>query len=330
MKRVIPGFALTFFLFAVAFPLQSAEKTQEISKIFPFQNGGTLILRAADGNIFITSGKTQEVVLKITKRVHSASPKKAREILQAITVDIRAKSDRIRIEGNSPNRNFSLFDIFSPDFWQTRSVRIEVDYSLTVPPKTRLNLKTVDGDIIIRNIAGEIQAKTDDGRIKIRNCSSGTLSLYSDDGDMQISNIQTRGKNRSHLFFESNDGRITIKRGEFDKISGETDDGDIHIIDTSVHTLDISSDDGNMETIAAPLDAPIWRVQTDGGDILLVVPETLSAKLNIVTHEGTISSDFHLPIKEREDGAICRSSINGGNGNISLHTQEGDVQIEKR
>ncbi len=330
MKRLILGFALALFLCAAAFPLQSAEKTQEISKTFPFKNGGKLILKAVDGNIFITSGKTEEIVLKITKRVHSASLKKAREILNTITIDIQNQSDRIRIEENSPNRNFSLFDIFSPDFWQTRSVRIEVDYRLTVPPKTRLNLKTDDGDMFIRNIAGEIQARTDDGTIKIRNCSSGTLSLYSDNGDMQINNIQTGGNNRSQLFFESNDGRITVKRGKFDKISGKTDDGDVHVVNTAVHTLDISSNDGDVEAIVTPLDTPIWRVQTDGGNILLVVPEGLSAKLNILTNEGIISSDFRLPIKEREDGAMCRSSVNGGKGSVSLHTQEGDVQIEKQ
>ena len=330
MKRLVFGFIFALLFCLTAISLQSAEKIQEINKTFPFKNGGKLILKAGDGNIFITSGKTQEISLKITKRVHSASLKKAREMLNAITIDIRHQSDRVRIQENSPNENFSLFDIFSPDFWENRSSKIEVDYTLTVPPKTRLNIKTDDGNQTIQEIAGEIQARTDDGNIKIRNCSSETLSLFSDDGDMQINNIQTNQNSESRLFFETNDGRITIKQGKFDKISGKTDDGDLYLVNTFVHTLDISSNDGNVEAILSPLDAPVWRVQADAGDILLVAPATLSARLNILTDEGTISSDFRLPIKERENGAVCRSSLNGGNGTISLHTVEGDVQIEKK
>jgi len=330
MKWLISRFTWVLLFGVVAIPLQSAEKTQEIAKIFPFKNGGKLILKAGDGHVFITGGKTQEISLKITKRVHSTSLKKARNMLNAITIDIQHQSDRIRIEENSPNRNFSLFDIFSPDFWENRSLKIEVDYTLTVPPKTHLNLKTDDGDMTIRNITGEIQVKTDDGTIKIRNCSSETLSLYSDDGDVQISHIQTATNSLSRLFFESDAGQITIKHGKFDKISGETDDGDVHIVDTSVHTLDISTNDGDVEAIVTPLNKPVWRIQTDEGDMLLVIPESLSSKLTVFANEGIISSDFNLPIKKREDGAVCQTVLNGGTGTLNLHTQEGDIQIEKR
>ncbi len=330
MKRFIPGLILVFLFCAAALPLQSAEKTQKITKTFPFKNGGELILKAGDGQVFVTSGKTREISLKITKRVHSASLKKAQNVLNAIVIDIRQESNRIRIEENSPNRNFSLFDIFSPEFWENRSLKIEVDYRLTVPPKIRLNLKTDDGDITIRDIAGEIQARTDDGTLKIRNCSSETISLYSDDGDMHVSNIQTNGSPQSRLFFESNDGQITVKHGRFDKISGKTNDGDVQIVNTFVHTLDISSSDGDVEAIVNPLNAPMWRIQTDEGNILLTLPETLSAKLNFLSNEGRISSELQIPIREREDGAVCRSVLNGGKGNISLRSQEGDIQIEKR
>ncbi|NOY78604.1 MAG: DUF4097 domain-containing protein [Calditrichaeota bacterium] len=329
MKRFIPGFILVFLLCAAILPLQSAEKTQTFTRTFPFKNGGKLILKAGDGHVFVTGGKTQELSLKITKRVYAASQAKARTILNAITIDIRQQFDRIQIEENSPNRNFSLFDIFSPDFWKNRSLRIEVDYILTVPPKTRLNLKTDDGDITIRNVAGEIQAKTDDGTIKIRNCSSGTLSLSSDDGNMRISQIQSGKKSLSRLFFESDDGQIVIKHSRFEKISGETDDGDVYIVNTAVHTLDISTNQGDVEAVVSSQKEPVWRIQTDEGDMLLVIPESLSAKLNMFTNEGTISSDFDFPIKKQDDGMACQTELNGGNGNISLHTQEGDIQIEK-
>ncbi|HDK35867.1 MAG TPA: hypothetical protein ENG82_03075, partial [Bacteroidetes bacterium] len=326
--RLFQGIVL-FAIFLLCFQsVYSAEKIRKTNRTFPFRDGGKLVLRAGDADVSISTWKNNEILLEITKRAHAPSSEKAEALLDAIVTNIQRRPDFIKIVENSPNEHFSLFDLLSPEYWENRNQRFSVAFKVTVPEHSNLKIETDGGDITIRDASGEIQAKTNDGDIEIRRCSAALITLDSGDGDILVSHVPLQNGNRSRLFFETGEGRVKIKYSTFEKISGKTNEGDLYLVSSSVGTLDFHSNEGDVEAVISPVKLPTWRVRTGEGNILLVVPQNFSAGLDFFTDEGTIYSDFKIPIHDREDGAVCKTDLNGGTGRVVLKSNEGDIRLE--
>jgi hypothetical protein len=105
------------------------------------------------------------------------------------------------------------------------------------------------------------------------------------------------------------DGSIDA-RGRFDRLHLTTDDGQIEV-----------------EALAGSRMASRWELHTGDGSITIRLPRDFAADLDAATGDGHIRID--LPFTSAKfDEACVRGKLNGGGPLLTLHTDDGSIEIE--
>lgn len=270
---------------------------------------GTLSLEAETGSIEVDSWTTDEVDIRIEKRVEGRRVDRARSAFDEIEVVLSRQDNVVRIQ--VVDKNESIF----------RRNRVTVEMTVRVPERYTLDLSTVDGgieiedvvgtvtanavdgDIVIEDITGPVTAVTVDGDIEI-GPADGPVDAGSTDGDIEIVDVQ------GSITARTVDGDIEIESTD-GPVKASTTDGDIEIHNTR-GTVEAGTVDGNIE-IDHSTDEVIART-TDG---------------NIEIHDtqGEITA-------KTVDGNIGTSATNGDvvadalEGNIHLFDTRGYVDAQ--
>lgn len=149
---------------------------------------------------------------------------------------------------------------------------------------------------------GNATVRTSDGGISLSGLK-GDMDLNTSDGSVEVDGVD--GALRAH----TSDGRI-VASGRFDSLSLNTSDGRIEATALGGSRLNGT-----------------WDLHTSDGSVVLRVPPTLSANVELRTGDGRI--DFDVPITTQ--GAIGRNRIsgklNGGGNLITIRTSDGSIRL---
>ncbi|HYG34353.1 MAG TPA: hypothetical protein VEC99_06190, partial [Clostridia bacterium] len=124
---------------------------EEFNRTLPLTSNGQVRLDNVNGKVHFTAWDRPEVQIHAIKRASN------REDLEALKIEIDAKSDQIRIHTKYPK--------WKSGNWR-KSNSASVDYEIKVPTKARLaEVETVNGNLEIEGLRGPIQASTTNGRL---------------------------------------------------------------------------------------------------------------------------------------------------------------------
>jgi hypothetical protein len=150
------------------------EKTENLSA--PSVPGQTLYLQNNVGKITVNGADVKDCDVTATITAKATTEEKAQKLAEEV---------RIKLE---PSDNKLYIKVEQPDNKSEQSINI--DFDITVPKETALNLTTDVGEINITNITKSIKAETDVGAVHCREISDN-IDLQTDVGEVTVLYSQT-------------------------------------------------------------------------------------------------------------------------------------------
>ena len=157
-------------------------------KSFNVGNTGSLKLANVSGDVRVTTGGSE---IKIEASVHAKGKTEAdaRAELDTVTIETRQSGTRVDVETKHKNKS-----------------RAWVDYVVTVPSGTSVDLRTVSGDVYVSEVAGASRAETVSGDVVAANLRN-VSALRTVSGDVKANDIASDGT----VTFASVSGVVVLK-----------------------------------------------------------------------------------------------------------------------
>jgi hypothetical protein len=265
-----------------------------------------------------------------------ASPAQADEVTKTFSISGRAK---VHIQTDDGAVRVSTGDI--------KQVEIRVEYSGYKLDRDLRVSTTQNGDSV------DVVAKTTSGswfsfgvrhsslRVEVHMPKDADLEVTSGDGGVEVDAIN------GSLNVHTGDGHITVQgaRGDMHLRAGdghiegrdldgtlEATTGDGHINVTGrFDSLNLRSGDGSVtaRALAGSKVQPSWTIHTGDGSVDLEIPGELQANLEASTHDGHISMGIQVTVEGSFSSSRVQGKINGGGGQVSIHTGDGSIHLSK-
>jgi hypothetical protein len=265
-----------------------------------------------------------------------ASPAQADEVTKTFSISGRAK---VHIQTDDGAVRVSTGDI--------KQVEIRVEYSGYKLDRDLRVSTTQNGDSV------DVVAKTTSGswfsfgvrhsnlRVEVHMPRDADLEVTSGDGGVEVDAIN------GSLNVHTGDGHITVQgaRGDMHLRAGdghiegrdldgtlEATTGDGHINVTGrFDSLNLRAGDGSVtaRALAGSKVQPSWTIHTGDGSVDLEIPGELQANLEASTHDGHISMGIQVTVEGSFSSSRVQGKINGGGGQVSIHTGDGSIHLSK-
>ena len=145
------------------------EKTEHLSA--PIAAGGTLAVETEIGSITITGADVTDCNVTAEICVKAPTEEEAAEITEQVKIQLVPAGKMLTVKVEKPHLR------------KRRS--ISINYQITVPEQTSLQLESDIGKIHISNVTGQIQAEVDVGEIICEEIS-GDIDLKTDVGKVEV------------------------------------------------------------------------------------------------------------------------------------------------
>lgn len=273
-----------------------ARATSKLDTTVTIDRSGIVDLQLVSGEIVVSAGTGNQV------RIHAYTE---RGVLQ-----FSATPSRVSLDVNS-----------------SRGRMGDTRYEVTVPLGTRLELKSVSGDITSHGVKGELEVSAVSGDIDISD-GTGSVEIENVSGDVVATRLsgQTRIDITSgdvslsdiagSLEVESVSGEVTIERGDLKSLRSETVSGEL-------------SYDGSIDP------AGRYEFHSQSGEIRLRIPSSAAGSVRVETFSGSVDSEFAMTMQPGEHGMrehpkrLEFTFGKGGGARITAETFSGDITIEK-
>ena len=157
------------------------ERTVQLSA--PMAAGGIFAARTHNGSLTITGTDTTECSVTATIKARAGSEEDAKKLAEEIEISLDPSGDKLTAKIHKPasltNRPF------------------KIDFNVTIPKDTSLELTTHNGPVKITNINGQINATTHNGRLTAEQ-TSGTIKLHTHNGRVTCKQISGDIQLKSH------------------------------------------------------------------------------------------------------------------------------------
>ena len=314
-----------FLLFALAFTASAAE--ENLSQQIDATPGGKLVIDVDFGTIDVGTGGDGKVVLEAHRMVEFGNEAKEKEYLAAAPITVNKEGDVVTVRAQ---RKASWIN------WNFGHSRMEASYTLHVPKKFDLDLRTSGGDIAAVDVSGNLNAHTSGGKLEFADLE-GALTATTSGGSIKVegcrcpTEIKTSGgaisvvNGTGILHARTSGGRIEVHN-----LSGDAD------IETSGGNLVLEKIKGKLvgKTSGGSIHTSIpgevvgdMQLRTSAGNIELAVPENAALDIDARTSVGRVLSE--LPVAISESGRKhLRGTLNGGGKSVVLETSAGSITLK--
>lgn len=299
-------FLTSTFAFAIDYSSEPVHRT------FQVEGRSVLRIKNPDGAVRVIARPGNEIIIHAVKEVRSAKDEQqAINEAEKVKIIMTQSGGRIEVQAEYPRIHFG-FHIGGP--------QVTVKMEVSMPPESDLDAEVADGNLDVQNLNGALTLDTADGEVTVLNCA-GEVSISSADGDVRAENL------RGTLRVDNGDGRVNVDQFT-GNLEARTADGKL-ALNGIFKSLHARAADGRMEihALAGSETQQDWMLQSADGDIILHLPTTFSAKAELSTSDGNITTD--IPI--RMTGSLSSSRVNGvigaGGKLLQIHTADGDISI---
>lgn len=127
--------------------------------------GAMLQVVNVNGDIFVSPGGAFSAV--VTTTVTASSRARADEILRKTRIARSTEGTKYRLETQWPGEAPRRWDGHRRDALDCRDCRIVSRYELTVPPGVAANLHTVNGEVRVRDVEGDLELHSVNGNVQV-------------------------------------------------------------------------------------------------------------------------------------------------------------------
>jgi hypothetical protein len=310
-------------------PTLRAETEETLDKTFAVSSGGTLVTDVDFGAIEVGTHAASEVIVHVWRKVSRKSKADEEQFLQDRPVKLSQDGDTVTIRSHRETKD----NLFSRG-----SQRTEGKYTITVPAKFNVRLKTAGGGIGVRDLTGEVKSHTSGGglkfahvrgpvdghtsggRIEVNDCE-GTLKIETSGGGIHV------GGCAGKLEGKTSGGRVTVSdfRGP---VRVKTSGGGV-TIENVVGKVDGSTSGGSISaSFSAELQDDV-RLETSGGGVTMRVTPNAAFDLDASTSGGGVKSDLPVTVVGKPARSHLKGAVNGGGKSVVLRTSGGGIHVKK-
>lgn len=285
------------------------------------------------GDIVVVPGNGQDATIEYTRHGYGDTSDEAKRQLASIEVSLNVTDGRGVVSTRFVPSNERQRE-------RGRRIRSSVDYRVTAPPKTRIRVKSISGDIDVSRMKGDLSLETISGNIRID--AGGRVSLAKTmSGDVDISGVT----GEEPLVVSSMSGTVTLRSLKARYLDVNSVSGDVVVKDVACERAELTTISGNVEYAGHLVKNGRYELKAHSGDIRLRLAGDTGFDVEANSFSGKIRSD--LPIKneaEDEQGgdvyaagvhvklpkrSVFRGTYKDGSATIELTTFSGDIVITK-
>jgi DUF4097 and DUF4098 domain-containing protein YvlB len=294
-------------------------RIEAASRTIRLEPPGLLDLSNMSGRITVTATGGRDIVIASTKRARGVrlSEGAARAMLSRVTIDIAERTRRVVVRtvyDRGPSR---------------ANGGVSVDYEVQVPHDTALELRSVSGDIEVRDVRGETRVQTVSGDLRlVQMANLGLAKTVS--GDIEIRD----GAAARDTAITSISGDLRVQTLRSPRVAVESVSGNLDLLDVRAERLDVGTVSGDVR-FRGPLESSgRYELHSHSGTLRLELSGS-GFDLEARTFSGAI--DARTPVDREADTARGRRNINqvlrgavaGGGAMLGLRTFSGDIVIAR-
>jgi DUF4097 and DUF4098 domain-containing protein YvlB len=313
------------------FDVRNISSILEESKTLKVDTKKPLTLSVADdsGDVTITGADVETVQVKVVKTAYDSSQSRADEEVKDIKYTIEQTGSTITLKYELPkSMNFNN-NVNTVDFIVTvpNETTVNVDTNMgevsVASTKGNVDIKNDFGDVTLENIEGALSVQTNSGKVSATSIVAGDadIELHSDFGSVALQ--KAGGKD---IALDSNSGTITLSevRATGD-ITTNSDFGDTKFENGSADLLHVETNSGEVSLIKINITREIF-VKDDFGNIEL--EQALASSYELNTNSGAITVDGAKGNVKAHSGFGSVTLKNAANVTVDLSTNSGSVDFE--
>ena len=285
----------------------------EESKTFQVDSDKPLTLKVvvAAGEVTVTGADVEDVEVTVIKTAYDSTQARADEEVKTIKYSIQQSGNIVTLTYEVPkSMNF-------------RNNVNTVDFIVTVPIQTSVDVETRFGDISMDNLEGVVDIENDFGEVRVLNIT-GALSVSSNGGTVTATSIKAgTGDIELHTEF----GGVTLEKANARNITVDTNSGSIDLNEVRA-TSDLTANTQFGDVTFENGSAASLSIENNGGAVSLR-KLTIRNQIKVQDQFGNIklnqalasSYDLHT-----NSGAI---TVDGAKGDLKVHAEFGNIEIAK-
>jgi DUF4097 and DUF4098 domain-containing protein YvlB len=231
-------------------------------------------------------------------------------------IRVQAEYDRARVEVDVSPTRLSVRTV-------SRRGDSEVEYTISVPAGTAVELNGISTDIDITGVCGPATVNTVSGDV-VMTCGEGDISLQSVSGDVSVSDIRN-----ATLEATSTSGDVDVRnvRGPViaRSVSGEITLASIDGNDVSAETVS-----GEISYIGRIADGGKYRFEAHSGDVSVRGTNQFNATITASTFSGDFEPDFPITINPgRRSSREWEFTVGNGSARMTLRSFSGTIYLRR-
>ncbi len=317
--------ALVMFASMMTPSCADAEAWFEFEKTLEVTAPIHLELSLTAGDVYITQGSGDRVVIKGIKRVWGQEWGDAKRVADLIQIEMKQGGNQVTIATNYLPLGDEDRSLLGKKFEGGVSHYGNVDYHITAPAFERVTIRakaaqielvSIDADISIDNSSGSVNGESLFGSLMIRQLS-GEIDIQNVEGPIDIKNGSdvTHGKypvGPLTIRIQNVEGSIDIEN-ESGVVNGESLSGSLKIRQLS-GDIDIQNVEGSINIKNG---SDVTHGKNQGGPLTIRI-QNVEGSIDIENRSGVTHGEF----------LVGPLSIRQAEGEIDLRWIEGDIRIK--
>jgi hypothetical protein len=202
-----------------------AERHEEpFDRTLSFDAGDRLVVDNENGSVTVESWDRNQVRIQATKYADRGSRESAMAALAEIRIEVVETAGGVEVRTVTPRRSDSS------GFWgwmKGDSGNYGVTYTITVPRSANLDVETINGRVVVREISGEMELESTNGRIEVHD-GAGRVDASTTNGRIYA---QLRSVAPGGMRFSTTNGSVEVE-----------------LPGTVAANLDVSTTNGSIKT----------------------------------------------------------------------------------
>lgn len=283
----------------------NASQVETISRSFRIGANGEIDLQNIAGDIVVTRGGGNEVVIQAVKTARARSEADAKEALGLVQVDIIERAERIEARTRYPRG-----DEVRRRGW--RGLNVSVVFTVTAPERARIIANSVSGDISVKDIKGDLALETVSGNVSVANAGRVNKAKTTS-GDVEITDTTIEGVMDTGTI----SGTMLLRNVKAGRLSVGSVSGPVVIENVECERLDAESISGDVRFTGPLVRRGRYEMSSHSGEVRVAVDGSVGFEIEASSFSGVVRTD--LDLKGRETAAAGR-----GRGPRTLRGVHGD------
>lgn len=296
-------------------------QTERTTRSVNIGANGEIELANISGDIVVTRGSGTAAQIEVVKTAHAASADEARALLPLVQVEITERGTRAEARtrypaGDEMRRN------------NRRNVNVSVAFNVAAPEGTRIIVKSISGNISVRDIMGGLTLETISGTVRIINAGR-MVNGRSISGDIELADTKVEGALEAGTI----SGTVRLRKLTARSLALNSVSGNVEMDDVTAERIGAQVISGNI-TFAGDLQPNgRYELTSHSGNIRMAIPAGTGFQVEASSFSGSINTDIPITMSGGQDGRrnrALRGTAGNGGAVLDLTTFSGTILITKR